>query len=83
MNTADRIEQLEHVCIARTVDCPAVNKAFKRAIIVILAAWGLLWGYFEFRVYPGVADAQKEIRELYKIMLTEKRLSMAGANESH
>lgn len=78
MSVNDRIDSIERVCAGRAEDCPAVNKAVKRAIIAIVAAWGLLWGYFEFRVYPGVADAQKEIREIYKIMASERRTELSA-----
>ena len=75
MNSSERMDLIENACKAREANCPAVNKAFFRTIIVILTAWGMLWAYFEFRVYPGVVDAQNEIRDLYKLMIHESRLS--------
>jgi hypothetical protein len=76
MNVSERVDLVEERCRARDTACPAVDRVYRRLVVVLLAAWGLLWGYFEFRVYPGVVDAQTEVREIYKLIIEGQRVSL-------
>lgn len=79
---ADRIGRLEDTCIERGSMLKLVSRYYPRTLAALAIVGALLWGYFEFRVYPEIIKAQNDVHALRKemyIYMLDKRSETKGA----
>lgn len=71
-----RVTRIEDTCMARQEVIEKASKYYPRTLAALGVAWALLWGYFEFRVYPNIAQSQADVQalrmEVYRYMIDNR-----------
>ncbi len=65
---SERLGVLETRCVERESILRTVSKYYPRTLAAMAVVGALLWGYFEYRVYPEIIQAQNDVHQLRKEM---------------